>query len=129
MAVVNRFPFRLFVLLTAVPALLIGIGLWYLSSLLLDCAITERARLTSPDGRFDLVTFSSDCGPAITTQLALVPTGHVMNEDDVGFASVVTIGGVAAHWTATGSIEAQLPQDAEVYRQDQTVAGIVVLYR
>lgn len=131
MAATNKFPLRTFVLLTALPAALIGGGLWYLSSLLPSCTIAEQARLTSPDSQFDLVVFSRDCGTSTgpNTQAALLPAGDAMPEDGASFASIGMAADLAARWDGFGNIELSLPPGAEIYRQDDAVAGVAVIYR
>lgn len=131
MAATNRFPLRTFLLLTAFPAMLIGGGLWYLSGLLPSCTINEQARLTSPDSQFDLLIFSRDCGSSTgpNTQAALVPAGDVMPEDAASFASVGAAADLAPRWDGFGNIELTLPAGAEIYRNDEAVAGIAVIYR
>jgi hypothetical protein len=131
LAATNRFPLRTFLLLTAFPAMLIGGGLWYLSGLLPSCTINEQARLTSPDSQFDLLIFSRDCGSSTgpNTQAALVPAGDVMPEDAASFASVGAAADLAPRWDGFGNIELTLPAGAEIYRNDEAVAGIAVIYR
>lgn len=131
MAATNKFAFRWFILLTAVPALGIGGGLLYLSNLLPSCAINEQARLISPDGQFDLVVFSRDCGATTTanTQAALLPAGDTVPDDAASFVSVGVATDFEPRWDGFGNIELTVPTDAEIYRQDETVAGISVIYR
>lgn len=131
LAATNKFPFRIFLLLTALPAALIGSGLWYLSNLLPSCTINEQARLTSPDSQFDLVVFSRDCGASTgpNTQAAVIPAADVMPDDGASFASIGVAADLAPRWDGFGNIELTIPEDAEIYRQDDTVAGIAVIYR
>lgn len=131
MPALNKFPFRTFLLLTALPAVLIGGGLWYLSGLLPSCAINEHTRLTSPDSQFDLLVFSRDCGTSTgpNTQAALIPAGDILPEDAASFASVGIAADLAPRWDGFGNIELTLPEGAEIYRNDETVAGIAVIYR
>jgi len=121
----------MFLLLTAVPAALVGGGLWYLSSLLPSCAIDQQARLTSPDNQFDLVVFSRDCGTSTgpNTQAALIPAGDELPDDAASFVSIGIAADLAPRWDGFGNIELAIPQGAEIYRQDDTVAGITVVYR
>ena len=131
MAPTNKFPFRVFALLTAVPALIVGAALWYLSSLLPSCAIDEQARLPAPDGQFDLVVFSRDCGTSTgpNTQAALIPVGDSLPDDAASFASIGSAADLAPRWDGFGNIELTLPAGVEVYRRDETVAGVSVIYR
>lgn len=128
----QKFPFALFLLLTAGPTLIIGAGLWYLSSLVPECEIAIADRLTAPSGEFDLVTFSRNCGATTgpNTQAALIPAGDDLPFDATSFASVaVADADLAARWDGFGNIELTLPQGAEIYRSDDNVAGISVIYR
>ena len=128
---VQKFPLRLFLLLTALPALLVGSVLWYLSGLVPTCNLAISNRLTAPDGQFDLVVFSRDCGTATgpNSQAALIPPGDELPEDATSFASIGAIADLASRWDGFGNIELTIPEDVEVYRQDDEVAGIAVIYR
>lgn len=131
MAATNKFPLRTFLLLTAVPALIVGATLWYLSGLLPSCTVNEQARLASPNAQFDLVVFSRDCGTTTgaNTQGALIPLSEAIPDDAASFVSVGAAADLAPRWDGFGNIELTLPAGAEVYRQDTTVAGISVIYR
>ncbi|UJW86948.1 hypothetical protein [Devosia sp. SL43] len=93
--------------------------------------INEQARLTSPDGQFDLTIFSRDCGTSTgpNTQAALIPAGGVIPEDAASFASFGTAANLAPRWDGFGNIELTAPEGAEIYRQDDVVAGRSVIYR
>ena len=126
----NKFSPRTFLLLTALPALLVGGGLWYLSGLLPSCSIDQQARLTSPDSQFDLVVFSRNCGATTgpNTQAALIPAGDGLPEDAASFLSIGVAADLTPRWDGFGNIELAIPQGAEIYRQDEAVAGIAVVY-
>lgn len=130
LAVTNKFSLRAFLLLTAVPATLAGGALWYLSSLLPSCIVDEQARLISPDGQFDLLVFSRDCGTTTgpNTQAALIPAGDALAEDAASFASIGVAADLAPRWDGFGNIELAIPLGVEIYRQDDAVAGIAVVY-
>jgi hypothetical protein len=125
----NKFPLRTFLLLTAIPAALVGGGLWYLSGLLPSCVVVEQARLTSPDGQFDLLVFSRDCDTGPNTQAALIPDGTTLPEDATSFASIGASADLTPRWDGFGNIELSIPEDTKIYRQDDTVAGVAVIYR
>ena len=120
----------MFALFTTVPAVLVGGGLWYLSSLAPTCSTDIADRLTAPDGQFDLVVFSRRCGQTgPNTQAALIPAGDDLPEDATSFASIGVAADLEPRWDGFGNIELALPESAEIYRQDETVAGIAVIYR
>ncbi|MET3924493.1 hypothetical protein [Devosia sp. 2618] len=125
-----RFSLRLFVLFTAVPALLIGGGLWYLGSLIPPCVTEQHSRLTSLDDKFDLVVFSRDCGATTgaNTQAALVPARDELPDDATSFFSVGVAADLDPRWDGFGNIELQAPAEGTVYRKDDSVAGINVIY-
>jgi hypothetical protein len=131
MAPVSRFPLRSFILLTAVPAAVVGAGLLFLSTLLPECGIDEQARHASPDGRYDLVVFSRQCGEGTipNTNAALIPLGESLPEDAASFVSVATAVDLAPRWDAYGNIEITLPEPADIRRSDATVADVAVIYR
>ncbi|SEQ04827.1 hypothetical protein SAMN05428969_1702 [Devosia sp. YR412] len=131
MSKIHKFPLSTFLLLTIVPAILVGAGLWYLSGLAPTCSTEIATRLTSPDGQFDLVTFSRSCGDGTgpNSQAALIPAGEDLPDDAASFASVAAETNLDPRWDGFGNIELTLPQGAEIYRQDETVAGIAVIYR
>ena len=131
MAATNRFPLRMFMLLTAVPALAIGGLLWALTGLLPSCSTTEHARLTAPDLAFDLVVFSRSCGPDTgpNSQAALLPVGDDVPEDAASFVSIAADADLAPRWDGFGNIELTIPGGTKIYRQDETVAGVAVIYR
>lgn len=127
----QKFPLRLFALLTVLPAALVGGVLWYLSSLLPDCTTAIGNRLTSPDEQFDLVTFSRSCGDTTgpNTQAALIPAGEDLPYDAASFLSIGTTADLDPRWDGFGNIELTVPPGAEIYRQDDTVADLTVIYR
>lgn len=126
----SRMPVPVLLALTAGPALMIGVTLWFVNDMVPACTVTETKRLTSPDNQFDLVTFSRDCGntPA-NIQAALVPTAEEVPFDAASFVSVATAVDLAPRWDAFGNIEITLPEGEDVLRRDETVAGISVIYR
>ena len=117
--------------LTAGPALAIGMTLWFVNDLFPQCLVSEDQRLRAPDGQFDLVTFSRNCGATTTanTQAALVPPGEDIPFDAASFVSVGAEADLQPRWDGYGNVELSLPPGAEIYRQDDTVAGIGVIYR
>jgi hypothetical protein len=126
----NKFPLRLFALLTTAPAILVGGGLWYLSGLAPGCTTAISDRLTAPDAQFDLVVFSRSCGETSpNTQAAVIPAGDDLPEDATSFASIGVAADLDPRWDGFGSIELTLPVGARIYRQDDSVAGIAVIYR
>jgi hypothetical protein len=127
----NRFPLPVLILLTTLPAAMIGATLWIVSDLVPACTITEQSRSTAPNGQFDLVTFSRACGdetPA-NVQAALVPPGEAVPDDAASFFSLVADADLQPRWDAYGNVELTLPEGAEPLRQDDTVAGVSVVYR
>lgn len=131
MTPITKFPFRAFLLFGTIPALLIGAGLWFLGDLVPQCVIDEQVRQTSPDGQFDLVVFSRDCGEATAanTQAALVPPGEAIPYDAASFLSLSVAADLQPRWDAYGNIEIAVPPGAEPLRRDPEVAGIAVVYR
>lgn len=127
----NRSSLPLFIALTAGPALIVGAGLWYFAGTLPSCQIVLAERLTSPDARFDLVTFSRECGASVgpNTQAALVPVGNAVPDDATSFLSIGATADLSPRWDAFGNIELSVPSDVDVYRNDDSVAGITVIYR
>jgi len=122
-------PLPVLLAFTAGPAIAIGAALWFANDLIPECVVTERQRLTAPDGEFDLVVFSRACGPTEpNTQAALVPPGEVVPFDAASFASVGAEVDMEPRWDAYGNIELTLPKDMEIYRQDDVVAGVAVIY-
>lgn len=131
MAFNNKFQLRTLVALTTIPAALVGGLLWYASSLLPSCETTQHQRLPSPDSAFDLIIFSRDCGATTgaNTQAALIPNGDTLPDDAASFLSIGTAADLAPHWDGPASLTLTVPADAQVYRQDASVAGIAVIYR
>lgn len=116
--------------LTLGPALAIGATLWFVNDLFPECVVTEHQRLTAPDNEFDLVIFSRACGTTEPNmQAALVPPGEVIPFDAASFASIATDADLHPRWDAYGNVELSLPDSAEVYRRDESVAGVSVIYR
>ena len=123
-------PAGVWLALTLLPALLIGATLWVVADLVPACTIAEQSRTTAPDGRFDLVTFSRNCGDTPhNVQAALVPPGEAVPFDAASFVSVAAAADLAAGWSPGNTIELTLPPDAQVLRKDNAVAGISVTYR
>ncbi len=130
MAKSTKMPLPVVLALTGGPALMIGMTLWFVNDLVPTCTVTETARLTSPDRRFDLVTFTRDCGDTPPNiQAALVPPNEEVPFDAASFVSVAAAVDLAPRWDAYGNVEIALPSDAEILRQDEVVAGIPVIYR
>lgn len=115
---------------TTLPALAIGMTLWVVSDLVPACAIIEGQRLTSPDGRFDLVTFARTCGPDTppNTQAALVPPGEQVPYEAASFVSVGASADLAPAWISPTALSITLPPES-VLRSDAEVAGVAVTYR
>lgn len=130
-AITNKFRFRNLVLFTTLPALLVGALLWLTAGFLPSCSTIETLRLTAPDGAFDLVVFSRTCGPDTgpNTQAALIPAGDSLPEDAASFVSIGADADLAPRWDGFGNIELSVPGTAKIYRQDDSVAGIAVVYR
>lgn len=126
-----KMPPAVLVALTAGPALAVGMTLWFVASLFPECVVTENQRMTAPDNQFDLVTFSRNCGATTTAnmQAALVPPGEAVPFDAASFVSVGADADMRPRWDGSGNIELTLPEGAEIYRQDETVAGVSVIYR
>lgn len=131
MAPITKFPFRALILFTTLPALIVGGLLFYLSTLVPPCQITEHGRFVSPDGVYDLVAFSRDCGTNTrpNIQAALIPAGDILPEDAASFLSIAGAADFDPRWDAYGNIELSVPADAEIFRKDDNVAGITVIYR
>ena len=131
MTPITKFPLRTFLLFGTIPAIVIGVALWFLADLVPQCTIDEQFRATAPDGQFDLVVFSRDCGPdtGANTQAALVPPGGVIPYDAASFLSVGASADLQPRWDAYGNIDLTLPPGTEPLRQDPEVAGIAVVYR
>ena len=127
---VQKFPLRIFILLTALPAIVIGATLWIVSDLVPVCTIEEHERLTSPGQQFDLVVFSRDCGNhEANTQAALVPPGDEVPFDAASFFSIAADADLSARWLAADSIEITRPADPAALRDDTSVAGVTVTYK
>jgi hypothetical protein len=125
-----KMPVPVLLILTVGPAILIGATLWMANSLIPACTVAETARVTAPDTRFDLVTFSRDCGDTIpNTQAALVPPGETVPFDAASFFSVTASADLQPRWTDNKNLELTLPTEGDVFRQDETVAGVTVTYR
>lgn len=126
-----KMPPAILLALTIGPALAIGMTLWFVNDLLPECEVTEHERLPAPDGQFDLITFSRNCGATTTAnmQAALVPPGEDIPFDAASFVSVGSDTDLEPVWGEGGTLGITLPVGAEIYRQDETVAGITVVYR
>lgn len=126
----TKMPSAVLLALTLGPALAIGMTLWFVNDLFPECVVTESQRLTAPDNQFDLVTFSRACGSTEPNiQAALVPPGEAVPFDAASFVSIGAEADLQPRWDAYGNVELTLPEGAEIYRQDETVAGIGVIYR
>lgn len=129
MARSSRMPVAVLLALTLGPAIAIAATLWFVTDLIPQCVITENQRLTSPDGQYDLVIFSRDCGNTeANSQAALVPAGQEVPFDAASFASIGTNEPMRARWDAYDNIELHIPVDSEIYRLDENVAGINTVY-
>lgn len=130
MARSTRMPLPVLVILTVGPALMIGATLWVVNDLVPTCSITEIQRVTAPDSQFDLVTFSRACGDTPDNmQAALVPAGELVPYDAASFVSVLAAADLEPRWLTNTQIEINLPEDAEILRQDDSVAAVTVSYR
>ncbi|MGV8830981.1 MAG: hypothetical protein ACOH2N_03320 [Devosia sp.] len=131
MAATLKFRLRDLIMLTTLPALAVGGLLWAITGTLPSCGTTEHARLTAPDGRFDLIVFSRSCGADTgpNTQAALIPVGDKLPDDAASFVSIGTDADLAPHWADADTIELTMPPAGKIYRQDESVAGVSVTYR
>ena len=125
-----KMPLPVLLALTVGPALIIGMTLWFVTGLVPECIIAEQERLTAPSGEFDLVTFSRACGDTEPNmQAALVPAGEEVAFDAASFVSIGAEADLDPRWDGYGNIELTVPADATIYRQDDAVAGVTVIYR
>lgn len=130
MARTSKMPPAVLLALTLGPAIAIGMTVWFVTDLLPECVVTEHQRLTAPDAEFDLVVFSRACGPTEpNSQAALVPPGEAVAFDAASFFSVAAEADLQPRWDAYGNIEITPPEGTEIYRQDDNVAGVNVIYR
>lgn len=126
----SKMPVGILLALTIGPAIAIGMTLWVVNDMVPACAIFQAQRLPSPDAQFDLVTFSRSCGDTPPNiQAALVPPGEQVPFDAASFVSIAAEVDLAPRWDASGNIEITLPENVEILRQDDTVAGLTVTYR
>jgi hypothetical protein len=125
-----KMPVPVLLMLTLGPAAMIGATLWIVNDIVPACSITEGQRVPAPDARYDLVTFTRTCGdtPA-NMQAAVVPLGEEVPYDAASFVSVMAEVDLEPRWRDSGTIEITLPRNAEILRQDDTVAGMGVVYR
>lgn len=126
----QKLPLPFFILMTALPAALVGAGLWFLGDLAPQCVVDEHERLASPDGHYDLVVFSRSCGetPA-NVQGALIPRGEQLPEDAASFVSLGVDVDLDPQWVGERELALTVPEGAQAYRQDETVADVTVSYR
>ena len=126
----TKMPFPVLMALTLGPALAIGTTLWVVSDMVPTCSLTEAQRLPSPDDVFDLVTYARTCGDTPDNmQASIVPLGEQVPYDAASFVSVLAAVDLEPRWLDAAHVEITLPSDAEILRQDHTVAGITVIYR
>lgn len=112
------------------PALVIGATLWIVADLVPTCTVEEQERLTSPDGRFDLVIFSRECGQTeANTQAALVPAAEEIPFDAASFYSVAASAALEPAWIDADAIALTPSAGTAPLRADDTVAGVSVRYR
>ncbi|MGV8854502.1 MAG: hypothetical protein ACOH2L_07615 [Devosia sp.] len=130
MTTTHKLGFRNLIAFTTLPALLIGGLLWALAGFLPSCGTREAARLTAPDQAFDLVVFSRSCGADTgpNTQAALLPVGDSIPDDAASFLSIGADADLAPRWDGFAHIELTIPDSVKIYRQDDTVAGIAIIY-
>jgi hypothetical protein len=130
MARKRKMPVPVLLALTLGPAIAIGATLWIVTDLIPECAIAEQSRLASPDGTFDLVLFSRNCGDTPpNVQAAIAPHGEALPYDAASFFSAMTEAPVEAKWTANDAVEVTPTEGATILRRDDAVAGIAVTYR
>lgn len=127
----RKLPLPVLLILTTLPALLIGATLWFVADLFPGCTITERQRLTSPDQQFDLVLFTRTCGEDTedNRQAALVPPGEALPEDAASFFAAATSEELTGQWIDKNTLAITVPPGADIRREDVSVAGIAVSYR
>ncbi|MDV3250243.1 hypothetical protein DevBK_02730 [Devosia sp. BK] len=126
----TKMPMAVLLALTLGPAIAIGATLWFVAAAIPECSVNETERLPSPDGQFDLVIFSRDCGDTDpNTQAALVPPGEDVPFDAASFYSVGAAADPDPRWLSATAIEIITPPEATIYRDDPTVAGVSVTYK
>ena len=95
------------------------------------CSNTPVATIASPSGKSKAVVFPRTCGreTAPNTQVSVTPAyGKLGNIP----GNALIVGGDVAltvRWTSDASLSISGPQDAHVFKQAQTVAGISITYR
>lgn len=125
----RKIPMPVILALTLLPATMIGATLWIVGGLVPACTIEEKARLTSPDQRYDLVVFSRSCGDtSANTQAALVPPQEEVPFDAASFYSIAAAAELKPAWVSATALELTAPADFEPLRADPMVAGVSVTY-
>ena len=116
--------------IAVVPAAVVGALLWWLTGFVPECSDTIVSRLDSPDASRSLMVFTRDCGTAgLSTQAVIMPAGGTLEGDATGFLALEGQHDLAPRWDGFGNIELSIPEGAKIYRQDDNVAGVAVIYR
>ncbi|GHA16564.1 hypothetical protein GCM10007989_09510 [Devosia pacifica] len=127
----NRLSLTMLVALTTVPALVLGVGLWGVSTLIPQCAPQIVDELPSPDGANTLTTFSVQCGldTASNIQAAVHPATSAFDQETAAvFITAYDTDSMEASWADESSIAVRLAKTARVTRRVNNVSGISVIY-
>lgn len=104
------------------------------------CTNEVISRLVSPDGQHEAVMFQRDCGATsgYSTQISIVEVGQAPTgggnafraDDNHGAAKVGDWGGSWAEikWLASNRLLVRYAYKSRIFEQDDTVAGVSVIY-
>jgi hypothetical protein len=117
----------------AVCAVMAGGALyvWYVTSIFGECKTVVRNSIPSPDGSKSIVIFGKECGATVgfNTQASIAPAGGSFSPDkNPAFFVVSGEHVVLARWLGDSAVEIALQEGGKVFRNEQRVGDIKVVY-
>ena len=122
--------------LITVCALIVGGALYieYVMNGFGECKTVVHNSIPSPNGDKSLVIFGKECGATVefNTQASIAPASDSFSpEKNPAFFAISGEHIVTARWLGDGAVEigGLIPGGGKVYKSEQSVGGIRVVYR
>ena len=130
-ALPSRLSWRIIILVAVIAGGALSVA--YTGSLFGDCKTVVLDTVPSPDGSRSIVVFRKQCAATVpySTQASVAPTGVAFSAERIpAFFIVAGTPDVRANWRSNNAVEiAVIPGGGKVFRNQQSVGDIEVLYR
>jgi hypothetical protein len=95
------------------------------------CKTVVRSSVPSPDGNKSIVIFEKECGATVgfNTQASIAPAGNSFSPDkNPAFFAISGEQSVMARWLENSAVEITVIPGGQVFRSEQSVGDIKIVY-